>query len=27
VIINCAGSTEFSTRLDAAVRVNVTGPL
>lgn len=27
VIINCAGSTEFSTKLDAAVKVNVTGPL
>jgi hypothetical protein len=27
IIINCAGSVDFGTRLDQAVRINVTGPL
>jgi fatty acyl-CoA reductase len=27
VIINCAGSTEFSNSIDSAVKVNVSGPL
>jgi thioester reductase-like protein len=27
VIINCAGTTDFNTRLDLATRTNVTGPL
>ena len=27
IIINCAGSTEFGSSLDSAVRVNVSGPL
>jgi thioester reductase-like protein len=27
IIINCAGTVEFDTRLDIATRINVTGPL